>query len=274
MNTLFFWTSKLVWMLLRPDSLLLILLLTALVLRKRKRPRAARWLLMSLSVALFMAALFPVDEWLFYPLETRFQTNPPLPESVDGILCLGGGEDAKRSSLWEQVEFGDSAERLISFLMLAQRYPQAKLVFTGGSGNIFDQSSSGATVAKRLFHDLGLDPSRLILESESRNTYENALYSKALVEPKAGETWILVTTAWHMPRSVGVFRKQDWSVLPYPVDHWTQPGELMRVQFDLFGHLRNLQHGAKEWVGLLAYYVTGKTSALFPQQDPSDDQGM
>ena len=274
MNTLFFWTSKLVWLLLRPDSLFLILLVVALVLRKRKRPRAARWLLMSLSAVLLMTALLPVDEWLFYPLETRFQTNPPLPESVDGILCLGGGEDAKRSSLWEQVEVGESAERLISLLILAKRYPQAKLVFTGGSGSIFDQSSSGTTVAKRLFHDLGLDPSRLILESESRNTYENALYSKALVEPQEGETWILITTAWHMPRSVGVFRKQDWSVLPYPVDHWTQPGELMRVQFDLSGHLQNLQFGAKEWVGLLVYYVTGKTSALFPRRVASDDQGM
>lgn len=266
MNTLFFWTSKLVWMLLKPESLLLILLLAALILRKRKRPRAARWLLVSLSGVLLVAALFPVDEWLFYPLETRFQTNPPLPESVDGILCLGGGEDAERSSLWEQVEVGDGAERLIYLLMLAKRYPQAKLVFTGGSGDIFDQSISGATVAERLFHDLGLDRSRLILESKSRNTYENALYSKALVKPQEGETWILVTTAWHMPRSVGVFRKQGWSVLPYPVDHWTKPGELMRVKYDLSGRLRNLQFAAHEWVGLLAYYVTGKTSALFPQR--------
>ena len=217
-----------------------------------------------------MAALLPVDQWLFYPLETRFQTNPPLPESVDGILCLSGGEDANRSSLWQQVEVGDSAERLIYLLVLAKRYPQAKLVFTGGSGSIFDQSSRGAMVAKRLYHDLGLDPSRLILESESRNTYENALYSKALVEPQAGETWILVTTAWHMPRSVGVFRKLGWSVLPYPVDHWTSPGELLKMEFDLSGHLQDLQFGAKEWVGLLAYYVTGKTSALFPKRDPPD----
>jgi uncharacterized SAM-binding protein YcdF (DUF218 family) len=77
-----------------------------------------------------------------------------------------------------------------------------------------------------------------------------------------------------MPRSVGVFRKQDWSVLPYPVDHWTKPGELMRVKYDLSGRLRNLQFAAHEWVGLLAYYVTGKTSALFPQRVVADEQGV
>lgn len=270
MDTLFFWLSKLIWELMAPDSLLLIGLLTGLVLLKRKRQRAAQWVLRSLFVALLITALFPVDDWLFCPLETRFETNPLLPESVDGILCLGGGEDAGKSQVWNQVELADGGERLVTFLTLAKRYPQAKLVFSGGSGQLFNQDTKGAGVVERLFQEMQMDTSRLILERESRNTYENGKLSQALVHPQAGETWILITTAWHMPRSVGVFRKIGWPVIPYPVDHWSTPGQLLSFEFSLSGHLRDLRHGAKEWVGLLAYYMTGKTSALFPKPEAAD----
>ena len=129
---------------------------------------------------------------------------------------------------------------------------------------MMDQEYNGADVMKRLCEEQGFDPARVTFEGRSRNTYENTTCSKALVQPAPGETWILVTTAWHMPRSVGVFRKAGWSIMPYPVDHWTSPGRLLRIDLDLAGHLRDLTYGVKEWIGLLAYYITGKTTALFP----------
>jgi uncharacterized SAM-binding protein YcdF (DUF218 family) len=117
---------------------------------------------------------------------------------------------------------------------------------------------------KKLFKEMGLDTARITFERNSRNTFENAVLSKELVNPKSGDQWILITTAWHMPRSLGVFCKAGWPVIPYPVDHWTMPGNLLRVDLDLSGHLREFTFGMKEWLGLLVYYLSGKTTAVFP----------
>jgi uncharacterized SAM-binding protein YcdF (DUF218 family) len=115
-----------------------------------------------------------------------------------------------------------------------------------------------------MFEEQGLDVARVIFERESRNTYENALLSKKLVQPREGETWLLITTAWHMPRSVGIFCKQQWPVIPYPVDHATNRGSQFSIYFSLAGNLRNLNIAMREWIGLAVYYFTDKTTKLFP----------
>ena len=101
---------------------------------------------------------------------------------------------------------------------LARRFPNARVVFSGGSANLISNDAREADFAGAIFESLGVDKSRLIMERESRNTQENAEFSKALVKPKEGERWVLVTSAFHMPRSVGLFRKAGFAVEPYPVD--------------------------------------------------------
>lgn len=266
MNSIFFWTSKLVWLLIAPDSLLLLLMLVAWVLLWRGACRPAKWLMSFLFVVLLAVALLPLGDWLLYPLEARFSANPELPEKVDGIIVLSGAQDALLSAVWNQAEMLDGAERDIAFLELARRYPGARLVFTGGTGSMVHQEYKEADVAKKLFEQQGLDLRRVVFERNSRNTFENAMFSMARVKPKAGERWVLITTAFHMPRSIGIFCKAGWRMIPYPVDHRTMPGNLLRVDFDLSGHLRDLKIGVREWVGLLAYYLTGKTTALLPNR--------
>jgi uncharacterized SAM-binding protein YcdF (DUF218 family) len=266
MKSIFFYVSKISWKLAAPDSLLLIIIGGAWLLLILKRSRIATWLLGILTVALVFVAFFPVGEWTLYPLEKRFSTAPALPDSVDGIVVLGGAADPVRSTIWGQLETGDAAERYHAFLSLARRFPDARLVFTGGTGSLADQEYSEADAAGVFFEQQGLDASRLIIERDSRNTYENAVLTKALVSPMHGENWVLITTAWHMPRSVGIFRQAGWPILPYPVDHWTEPGRLFRVEYDLAEHLRNLKIGTKEWMGLVAYRLTGKTSSFLPHE--------
>ncbi len=217
-----------------------------------------------MSIVLLVVALFPFGEWLLFPLETRFPANPELPKNIDGVIVLAGAENAPLSALWKQVELGGAAERHFAFLELARRYPEAKLVFTGGSGIVFAQEYKDADVAKKLFEQQGLDVSRVIFERNSRNTFENAVLSKELVKPRAGEKWLLITSAFHMPRSVGIFCKAGWPVITYPVDHYASPDNSFRIGFSLAGHFASLMLGMKEWVGLLAYYVTGKTTDLLP----------
>ena len=115
------------------------------------------------------------------------------------------------------------------------------------------------------FIQSGIEPSRLMLEDRARNTAENAQFSKQLAQPKPGENWLLITTAYHMPRSVGAFCQQGWNVIPYPVDHFTRGAEnLYSPGFSLIYHANNLVLATHEWLGLLAYYLSAKTPALLP----------
>lgn len=264
MGSVFFWASKLVWCLISPDVLLGLGLVLAWLLLVRKRTRAAAWVLGGELLILVVIGLWPVGEWVFHPLEQRFETNPKLPDTVHGVIVLGGGEDAVRSAIWKQPQVGPAAERMLTFMSMARRFPEAKLVYTGGTGSMVDQEYKGADCVKQLFEQQGLDASRVVIERESRNTVENVILTQKMVEPKEDENWVVITTAWHMPRAMGIFQKAGWPVIPWPVDHWSQPGRLARIQWDPVGHLDDLKIATKEWVGLLAYYATGKTSAVFP----------
>ena len=264
METLFFWLSKLAWFVIAPESLLLLLIVAAWLLALRGAHKWSKRVLSVAVTAMLILAFLPVGEWVLYPLEARFQVNPPLPPKVHGIIVLGGPEDAFKSSVWDQVEVNDAAERFLASITLARRFPEAKLVFTSGSGSLTNQQLKGAQVAKRLYAEQGLDVSRILFESESRNTSENATLSKVLAKPAPGETWVLVTSAFHMPRSVGIFCKTGWVVHAFPIDHRTVKGHLLRIDTGLLGTLNNLSVGIREWVGLAAYFATGRTAALLP----------
>ena len=268
MDSVFFWLSKLLRLVMAPDSLLLLLMLFSWWMLWRGKVRMATRIVGVVTMVVLLLALFPVGEWLLYPLEKRFPANPVLPAKIDGIIVLGGAEDAVLSSAWKQAEVNEHAERFLAAMALARQYPAARLVFTGGSGSMRYPDKKGADVALALFKEQGLDASRILFEKNSRNTFENAMLSKALVKPHAGENWLLITSAFHMPRSTGIFCKAKWAVIPYPVDHYTQPDHLLRIDINLAGNMQILNAGIKEWVGLAAYYATGKTTALLPPACP------
>lgn len=264
MDNVFFWVSKLAWLLVSPSSLLVLLAVVSWLLLMRGFYSLAKWGFGGLSLLMLLIAVFPIGSWLLVPLELRFPTNPKLPEHIDGIIVLSGAEKAVDSDYWQQVEVNQAVERDLAFMTLARDYEQAKLVFTGGSSNLFNQSLKATDVAKQLFAAQGFDTSRIIFESQARNTAENASLSHQLIKPQPGEVWILITTAWHMPRSVGLFCQVNWPVIPYPVDHWTLPDKVFSPSWSFAQHLLNFNIATKEWLGLLAYYVTGKIPALLP----------
>ena len=266
LNTLFFYASKIIWALLSPATLIYLLLMLGIALVYCRKIDLAKILLGAAAVLLTLIAILPLGLWLASPLENRFPANPQLPDNIDGIILLGGAIDPLKSYIWNQPEFGDAADRYIAFIELAKNYPDAELIFTGGAGSLLDQEYKEADVALYFLESMGIERSRLEMERDSRNTYENAVNSKALVKPRPGENWILVTSATHMPRSMGVFCQQDWAVIPYPVDHATSPGRQMRLSFNLAENLAALNYHAREWAGLLAYFVSGKTSAFLPGQ--------
>lgn len=260
---LFFYVSKLVWFFVQPSSLIALLLVGGLALAIWRR----RWGLrvMAIGAVLYVIAGFsPLGHWLIMPLEDRF-ARPELSEAVDGIIVLGGAVDTLVSKERGITALNEAAERLTAGAALAKRFPEARLLFSGGSAKIFHRGETEAAGAERLFARLGIAPERLSLEDRSRNTAENAAFTRDLVEPRPGERWLLVTSAFHMPRAVGCFRAVGFEVIPWPVDYRTSGGDdIWRFFARASEGLRRVDLAAKEWAGLLAYYVSGRTSAFLP----------
>jgi uncharacterized SAM-binding protein YcdF (DUF218 family) len=230
--------------------------------------RCKKWgsRLAALGVALLLAMMFgPVSHLLAVPLETRFPAPPRNMEAPDGIIVLGGTVDENLSDQLDRVVINSAAERVTAPIELVRRFPNARLVFTGGSASGFEAPSREATTVRRFWREMGIDSDRVVYEDRSRNTYENALFTRDLVNPKPGERWLLVTSAIHMPRAVGIFRKLGFSVVPYPVDFRTN-GVLSHLSAPRKApqSLELVDAAAHEWIGLLAYWLTGKTDALFP----------
>ncbi|MEQ8953770.1 MAG: YdcF family protein [Gammaproteobacteria bacterium] len=264
MDTLFFFLSKIGWALISPDSLIVILIAAAWLCQVLGWQRWARRLLATGTLMLVLISFLPLGEWLLAPLENRFPANAALPADADGIIVLGGALDAYKSSAWQQAELDGGAERMTNFVYLAGLYPAAQLVFSGGSGSITQQQYKEADAAQVFADQMGLASRAILFESESRNTVENVSHSKGLVNPQPGDEWIVITSAFHMPRAVGVFCKQDWVVTPYPVDHRSNKGNLLRVEYALVENLGQLRSAISEWLGLVVYRITGRSDRLFP----------
>ncbi len=262
-----FWLSKLFWGLAQPASLLLLALAlgtAALWAPWPRLRRCGRRLLTLLAAGMVAISLFPLERLALEPLEARFP-RPPLPERVDGIVVLGGGISFMVNDGEVLPQLNESGgDRLAALQTLARAYPQAKLVFSGGSGLLREQQYREADGARALLAAVGFPVERVIFERDSRNTWENALYSQALAAPQPGETWLLVTSAFHMPRAVGCFRQIGWEVVAWPVDYLTRERDWLGFDVDPLYALGTLTVALKEWIGLLAYHLMDRSPELYP----------
>ncbi|MDU8913510.1 YdcF family protein [Aestuariicoccus sp. MJ-SS9] len=263
METLFFVASKLFWLVARPEIWFVLLLVIGFWCLRRDRVAAANKMLASALFLVLLIGLVPVGQLLMRPLETRFPASPDI-SSAAGIIVLGGGEDARMSAASGLPEFNAAGERLILGLALAQEYPEATLIFTGGSASLVNQRVSGADGAQALFARFEIADSRITLEPAARNTGENATRTYELVEDATRGPWVLVTSAFHMPRSVGSFCAAGWrDMIPYPVDY--RAADIGGLSWSFAGNLDLLNMAIKEWIGLVAYSLTGRTPALLPR---------
>lgn len=255
-----FLASKLIWTVAAPDMVLAILAVIALVTGWRRLGALV-------AAVIVVIAVLPVGDWLLQPLENRFPMIH-APAHVDGIVMLGGGIDPVSTLERGRPALTGAGARLVTFADLAHRYPDAKLVFTGGSSLVFGHEEREGDAFRRMLPAFGLDPKQVIIEDRSRTTAENAADTRRLVHPAPGQVWLLVTSAWHMPRAVGVFRQAGWPVVPYPTDYLTSADTWRLDTLDFVDNLARVRIALKEWVGLVAYRLTGRTDALFPGPTP------
>ncbi len=257
MDTAFFVASKVIGELLRPDTWILIALATVVFALVTQRRRFALWV-SSLTLAMLLSlTILPFGELLLQPIENTYPAQPHLSQ-VDGIIVLGG-EDARASAFWGQIQFNEGGDRFAAGLPLARRLPDAPLLFAGGSGALRDVAGaavSEASVAEQFFLEQGIDRDRLLLEDRSRNTAENARLSFELAAPADGETWVLITSAFHMPRAIRSFEAAGWqSLVAWPVDYRTAQFS-DRIGWDLTRNMQNLQTAIREHVGQIAYRLS------------------
>ncbi len=256
--------AKILALLTRPGSLLVLGLALGLGLVFSRWRRLGRTLIGVCFGGLLLLTLLPIGGWLLLPLENRFPAPQSLPETASGIIVLGGSTSPGLTQMRNQPVLNDNSERLLAFASLARQYPRSRLVFTGGFGTLEPDQLREADVARQVLTSLGFGGRAIIFERESRNTFENARNLVKTIDPQSGETWLLITSARHMPRAVGSFRNVGWKVTPYPVDYRTSGSFGFSLGLRLGSNLGALSVALHEWLGLLAYYLMERTPTLFP----------
>ena len=262
---MFFIASQLAGFFAIPSNCLLVLALIGVALLPTRFFALGRKVTTVSVVLLAILAFFPVGFALTIPLEERFPQWQQTVGPPTGIIVLGGAIDPSISFARGQVALNEAAERVTAAAGLARRFPQARVVFAGGLPSLFKVPIREADFAGILLIALGVDQDRLVLERDSRDTFENALFTRRLVKLNSADRWLLVTSATHMPRAMGVFRKLGFNVEAYPVDYQTI-GWKSLTSVPRFG-LRNLRltdQAVHEWIGLIAYRLTGRTPSLLP----------
>lgn len=262
---MFFYVSKVFWFLAQPLSLAIFLLALALLAAILRGRRIAGTGFVLAFLILALAAWTSLGSIMLAPLENRFPRPATPPGNVAGIVVLGGGFEGAINQARGGYELNTGGDRFVEAAVLALRYPQARVLISGGRGALTLAGEADADTAPRMLEALGVTRDRLLLENRSRDTYENALFSKEMANPQPGETWLLVTSAFHMPRSVALFRKAGFEIVPWPTDYRTSGREGIGFFRDNpLDSIQTTSTAIREWIGLFAYWLAGRIDSPFP----------
>ncbi len=254
-----FLASQLLGFLLEPLIWVLVPLVAGVVVLRR-RPRGGRLLCATALAALLLSGWEAVPNAILRSMELRYPP-PPAPAQMQdyvGVVVLGGALSNWR--LWAehgQPALNEAAERMTAAASLAHRYPHLQLLFTGGSVEVVDKGLTEAERARQFFDEQGVPAGRVWYESGARTTAENATLSARVPGVDPRQRWLLLTSAYHMPRSMAVFEAAGWNVRPYPVDYRTG-SRASWYDFSLHYGPQAWTLALHEWIGLLAYRWAGR----------------
>ncbi len=271
---MFFYLAKIAWILVAPTNLLVFFGLIGVVLLFTRMRRTAKSFVTVSLLGLFLAGFSPIGEWVLAPLENRFPQISELDgASFDGIIVLGGATNlhitrSRNTRSRNEPTVGEAAERIFKLIELARRFPDKRITFAGGGGLGADDSgplSREADVVKILLERAGLPTGDILFERQSQNTWQNAEKLREILQPAPQSRWLLVTSAFHMPRSMGVFRQAGFNVIAYPVDfRLGSYGASFLTNSTGAGKMEKLDLAVHEWIGLASYWLTGRSTAFFP----------
>ena len=257
---LFFISSKLIWAVIRPGNLLVLGIIIgclALLFKTGWIRRVGKTMLVLTVITTIIIAFLPVGDWAIRPLERQYE-YPENVSQLDGIIVLGGGISLPQSVNQQSMQLNADGDRIAEMLALMSQFPSLPVIYTGGSGEITIPDRHSIDYLRRYLQRLDIAVDRVTFETRARNTYQNAKFSHDLIKPTPDQQWGLVTSAYHMPRARAVFKNLGWNVIPLPVDYKTRYRPSFTIAFDFSENLGLLDVAMREYLGLLAYHMTGR----------------
>ena len=258
-----FYLSKILWLILNPFNIFILINFLIIILYVLSFRRLSITIFVINFLFLIIISILPIGNYLIYQIEKEYHSNNEIPESIDGILILGGATNVLMFREYGQISLNGSAERLVESVDIIRKHQNAKVVFSGGSAVLNRPDLGHSDVAKFFYKKMGLNTNRIIFENNSRNTFENILFSKEIIIPKKNEKWLLITSASHMKRAQLVAEKNNWNLIPYAVDFKNFKNFKFTVNLNLLLNINSFQQGLHEWLGLVSYYLMGRTSKIF-----------
>ena len=254
-----FYLSKILWLIVNPFNIFIFITLFTMFLYLINFRRISLIIYLINFIFIALISFLPIGSYLTYIIEKEFHTNTKIPERVDGILILGGATNPLLFKEFDQISLNGSAERLVESVMIIRKFEKAKVIFSGGSGIVNRSDLGHSQVAKLFYKKMGVDINKIFFEDKSRNTHENIIYSKKIAKPKKNENWLLITSAFHMKRALLIAEKNNWKLIPYAVDFKNIKEFKLTPNLNLLSNLNSFQSGLHEWLGLVSYYLMGRT---------------
>ena len=254
-----FYLSKILWLIVNPFNIFIFITLFTMFLYFINFRRLSLIIYLINFIFIALISFLPIGSYLTYIIEKEFHTNTKFPEQVDGILILGGATNPLLFKEFDQISLNGSAERLVESVMIIRKFEKAKVIFSGGSGIVNRSDLGHSQVAKLFYKKMGVDSNKIFFEDKSRNTHENIIYSKKIAKPKKNENWLLITSAFHMKRALLIAEKNNWKFIPYAVDFKNIKEFKLTPNLNLLSNLNSFQSGLHEWLGLVSYYLMGRT---------------
>ena len=258
-----FYLSKILWFLFNPFNLIIIFILIGIIFNLINFKLFSRASYLFSFFLFFLSAVLPTGSYLNYLLEEEFHNSLIIPENLNGILILSGATNPFLTKEFNQVALGSSAERLTESIFIIRKKPNAKIIFSGGPAYIDNPNLKDSDSAKKFYINMGVDISKIIFEEKSRNTYENILFSKDIAQPKKNENWLVITSAFHLKRVLNVAEKQKWQLIPYATDFNYPKKFKFSISINFLHNLLHFEKATHEWIGLIYYYLTGKSDKIF-----------
>ena len=250
--------AKLLSLITQPLAWVALLLLVAVLLWRRQK--LSRWLVIAALGMLVLIGWQPLPDMLVRDLESQYAEIPPGTDlrRFTGVIVLGGAlEPAFQTTPHSQPVLNDAAERMTAVLPLLLRNPELTIMFTGGEGRLLEDGATEAKRAQIFFDSQGIAADKVLYESASRNTYENAVLTAQMAGVDTAKPWLLLTSAWHMPRAMATFAKAGWNVTAYPVDFRTGDPTPW-TEYSLVRGAQRWQLALHELLGLLMYRLAGR----------------
>ena len=258
-----FYLSKILWLILNPFNIFIFVTLLSIFLYFVKLRRLSLIIFLINFVFIALISFLPIGSYLIYNIEKEYHSYIKPPDQVDGILILGGATNPLLYNEYDQISLNGSSERLVESVFIIKKFDKAKVIFSGGSGLVNRPDLDHAKVAKSFYKKIGIETNQIIFEDKSRNTYENIIYSKKIANPKINENWLLITSASHMKRALLIADKNNWKLIPYAVDFKNIKNFKLIPNLELLKNLNSFQQASHEWLGLISYYLMGRTAKVF-----------